>query len=69
VELRGQLQVVVLRARAGAKLLEVEPHHTARLAARMQRSVLNAHDGRFFFGFDQLLEGGCHRRLGIWPQG
>ena len=62
VKLGRQFQVVILRARAAAQLLEVEPHHAAGTPPGPQFAVLDVQQRRFVarFGeaFERLAQGG-----------
>ncbi len=60
MELRGQLEVVVHRARTAAQLAEVEPHHPAGAAAGADLAVLDVQHRILVARLGQVVEGGGH---------
>ena len=68
VELRGDFQVVVLRARTAAQLAEIEPDHAAGAALGGDLARLDLHHGSFVMRLGQAVEGVLHGGIGLGAQ-
>ena len=68
MELGGDFKVIVLRPRAAAQCLEIEPHHAAGLAASTNFTRFDVQHRIFVAHLGQLIERLGHLRIGLWAK-
>src|SRR5450755_2299896 len=68
MELRRELEVVVLRARTAAQLPEIEPDDTAGAAAGADLPMLDSEQRALVPGLGQALERVVHGGVGLGPE-
>ena len=68
MELRGNFQIVILRAWPTAQGAKVKPHHATRLAPRHDFAGLNVQHRIFVVHLGELIKGVRHLGIGLRPQ-